>query len=282
MALLNRPGRVAAEFFCALCGFPGLGWLLSGSVFAGLVLICAVPGVVWGGYPAFLVMTGRMADGPFIAVQYLPGLALGSSALLAYREIQLSRSSAGARRETAARPPGAKTEGRSMTTDSAPLDLQAPPRLTTKAKVVILCSLVPVFIAVAVLPFILLAVPDPHPVKIPGLAGEVSGTYVQRQDGFYKLFPYTAPMPSFPADALVVDDPRPQVTVKFRQLDFLSNYGITSYTDSREITVDKVVDEAAKTLSLRPVSALDPGEYVIAASRDGADGGEDYFYFSVP
>lgn len=92
MALLNRPGRVAAEFFCALCGFPGMGWLLSGSVFAGLVLICVVPGVVWGIYPAFLVMTGRMAGSPFIAVQYLPGLAIGSSALLAYREIQLAKS----------------------------------------------------------------------------------------------------------------------------------------------------------------------------------------------
>lgn len=92
LSLLNRPGRVVTEFFCALCGFPGLGWLLSGSVFAGLVLICVVPAVVWGGYPAFLVMTGRMADGPFIAVQYLPGLAIGSSGLLAYREIQLAKS----------------------------------------------------------------------------------------------------------------------------------------------------------------------------------------------
>ena len=41
MALLNPPGRVGAEFFAALCGFPGLGWLLSGSVFAGLVMMCA-------------------------------------------------------------------------------------------------------------------------------------------------------------------------------------------------------------------------------------------------
>ena len=91
MALLNPPGRVAAEFFSALCGFPGMGWLLSGSVFAGLVLICVMPAMVWGVYPAFLVMTGRMAGSPFIAVQYLPGLAICSSALLAYREIQLAK-----------------------------------------------------------------------------------------------------------------------------------------------------------------------------------------------
>ncbi len=169
-----------------------------------------------------------------------------------------------------------------MTTDSTPLDLGTRPHLTTRAKVVILCSLVPVFLAVAVLPFILLSVPDPHPVKIPGLGGEIAGTYVQQQDGIYKLFPYTAPMMAFPADALVVDDPRPEVVVKFRQLDFLSKYGITSYGSSQGIAVDKVVDQAGKALYLRPRSALGPGEYVIVASRDGADGGEDYFYFRVP
>jgi hypothetical protein len=169
-----------------------------------------------------------------------------------------------------------------MTAESTQLDLGTRPRLTTRAKVVILCSLVPVFIAVAVLPFILLSVPDPHPVKIPGLGGEIAGTYVQQQDGVYKLFPYTAPLMTFPADALVVDDPRPQVVVKFRQLDFLSKYGITSYGSSQGIAVDKVVDQAGKALYLQPQSALGPGEYVIVASRDGADGGEDYFYFRVP
>jgi hypothetical protein len=101
VALMNPVGRVVSEFFCALCGFPGLGWLMSRSVFAGLVLICVVPAVVWGGYPAFLLMTGRMAGSPFIAVQYLPGLALGSSALLAYREIQLAKI-----RKSAAEAPG--------------------------------------------------------------------------------------------------------------------------------------------------------------------------------
>jgi hypothetical protein len=91
MALLNPPGRVAVECFTALCGFPGLGWILSGSVFTGLLLITLVPAVVWGLYPVFLVITGRVLQGPFVAVQYLPGLSLGSAALLAYREVQLAR-----------------------------------------------------------------------------------------------------------------------------------------------------------------------------------------------
>jgi hypothetical protein len=91
MALLNPPGRVGAEFFAALCGFPGLGWLLSGSVFAGLVMIIAGPAFVWGIFPVYLVLSGKITSGAFIAVQYLPGLAIGSSAALAYREVQVAR-----------------------------------------------------------------------------------------------------------------------------------------------------------------------------------------------
>jgi len=100
MALLNPPGRVATEFFTALCGFPGLGWILSGSVFTGLILISVGPATVWGFYPVFLAVTGRLLRGPFVAVQYLPGLALGSSAALAYRELRLAR-----RRKLRARSP---------------------------------------------------------------------------------------------------------------------------------------------------------------------------------
>jgi hypothetical protein len=37
------------------------------------------------------VLTGKLISGPFVAVQYLPGLALGSSAALGYREYQLAR-----------------------------------------------------------------------------------------------------------------------------------------------------------------------------------------------
>ncbi len=91
LALFNPPGRVATEFFTSLCGFPGMGWLLSGSVFTGIVLLCLGPAFVWGIYPLLLLLSGKMASGPFVAVQYLPGLAIGSSSLLAYREMQLRR-----------------------------------------------------------------------------------------------------------------------------------------------------------------------------------------------
>ncbi len=140
----------------------------------------------------------------------------------------------------------------------------------------------PVVVAVAVLPLILLAIPDPHPVKVSGLAGEIAGTYINRQDGLYKLFPYTAPLMSFPSDALVVDGDAPQVIVKYRQLDILDAYGIIAYGDSQEVPVQKQVDQTEKALYLKPTTALATGQYVVTASRDGADGGTDYFYFRVP
>jgi hypothetical protein len=154
--------------------------------------------------------------------------------------------------------------------------------LTRRAKVVILAAIIPVVVAVAVLPLILLTVPNPHPVKIPGLAGEIAGTYVQRADGLYRLFPYTAPVMTFPSDALVVDGTQPQVIVKYRQLDLLTAYGISRYSDSQEIQVKKTVDQTGKALYLEPTAPLAAGQYMVTAARDGADAGTDYFYFLVP
>lgn len=149
------------------------------------------------------------------------------------------------------------------------------------AKVVIVATLALIVLGVAGLPFILLTVPDPHPVTVPSLAGERVGTYVLRADGIYKLFPYTAPAPSFPEDALVVDDSKPQVVVKYRQLDALDLYGIRPYGETKPVDVEKVV-LAESALQIQPKDPLPTGEYVIIAARDGVFGGEDCFYFRVP
>lgn len=170
----------------------------------------------------------------------------------------------------------------SVIADRQPSTPREKPHLTRRAKVVILAALLPVVVAVAVLPLILLAVPDPHPVKVPGLNGEIAGTYIERQDGLFKLYPYTAPLMSFPSDALVVADGQPDVIVKYRQLDLLGAYGISRYGDGREMAVQKTVDQTGKALHLQPTTALATGQYVVAAARDGADGGRDYFYFRVP
>jgi hypothetical protein len=90
-APLNPPLRVAVEFVCALGGFPGLGWLLSGRIFTGLLLMCIVPSLVWGIVPVVLSMTGLLLISPYSVVFYLPALAAVSASSLAFVEMRGSQ-----------------------------------------------------------------------------------------------------------------------------------------------------------------------------------------------
>ncbi len=87
-ALLTAPARVALELACALCGFPGLGWLISGRVAVGLILLVVAPAIVWAWHPAYLSLTGGLAAHPFAVVRYLPVVSLASGTALAACEWQ--------------------------------------------------------------------------------------------------------------------------------------------------------------------------------------------------
>lgn len=93
-ALLNPPLQVVVELYAALCGFPGLGWLISGRVFVGLVLISVVPAFVWALYPIYLCASGRIAASPYLVVDYLPVLSVISGTTLAIAQ-RASRKSGG-------------------------------------------------------------------------------------------------------------------------------------------------------------------------------------------
>lgn len=82
-ALLTPATRPLVELAGAICGFPGLGWLISGRVAVGLVLLIAVPAVVWAFYPVYLTVSGRLAESGFAAARYLPALAVVSAGSLA-------------------------------------------------------------------------------------------------------------------------------------------------------------------------------------------------------
>lgn len=89
MALLRPHSRVALEMLAALCGFPGLGWLASGRVIAGLVLLTLGPAFVWAIYPLYLSYRGFSS--PLEPVLYLPALALTSAGALAFLELGAAR-----------------------------------------------------------------------------------------------------------------------------------------------------------------------------------------------
>ncbi|MHB8841780.1 MAG: hypothetical protein ACYC56_08335 [Candidatus Aquicultor sp.] len=91
MPLFNPAARIAIEFACALCGFPGLGWMISGNIFPGLILMSVVPAFVWAFYPIYLALTGGLSGSPFVVVSYLPVLAMVSSGCLAANQIMVVR-----------------------------------------------------------------------------------------------------------------------------------------------------------------------------------------------
>lgn len=151
--------------------------------------------------------------------------------------------------------------------------------VSRRAKIVMAMALGSAVIALAIAPFTLMTIPDPHPYRLDSLVGERSGTFVAVADGFYKLYPYTAPLFDFPADAFTADGPRPTVTVKFRQMDALRLYNISVYGGAA-VPVTKTV-KGDTTLEMTPEQALAPGAYVITAPRDGVDEAIENFYFRV-
>lgn len=90
-AILTPPFRVAAEFVMALCGFPGIGWLASGHLVTGLVLIVLGPGLMWAAAPVIMAATGGLMQDPFVTVRFLPVLAVASAGSLAIAEARRSR-----------------------------------------------------------------------------------------------------------------------------------------------------------------------------------------------
>ena len=92
LALLTPPLRVVLEFVGALCGFPGFGWMMSARVAIGLPLLIVAPTIVYGFYPVYLALSGHLVDSPYVAIRYLPFLAVISASALAAAEVRSSRS----------------------------------------------------------------------------------------------------------------------------------------------------------------------------------------------
>ena len=85
VALLGPRRRVLVEFLGALCGFPGLGWILSGRVALGMTLLVGCPAIVWAVLPMSLSIVGQFGLG--LTFRYLlPVLACSSAGALALVE----------------------------------------------------------------------------------------------------------------------------------------------------------------------------------------------------
>lgn len=142
-----------------------------------------------------------------------------------------------------------------------------------------LVALLAVLAAIAVLPPLLYRLPEPRPIRLTSLQGQVSGTYVAVSGKLFKLVPYADRLPSLPR-YLATTGPRPRILVRARQLDVPQAYKLMSWSGDREIPLARSAQDA-QTLALRPLAPLAPGYYYVRAARDSAEQAEDYFYFQV-
>lgn len=92
---IPRAFLFAMEFFGALFGFPGLGWLYAGQAIPGVALLCVGPAVAWALIPA---LTSPFADnwvqpyGITVLFVWLGGTAAASTFLLgAYVSLKRAR-----------------------------------------------------------------------------------------------------------------------------------------------------------------------------------------------
>jgi hypothetical protein len=80
------PFILAMEFFAALFGFPGLGWLYAGQALVGIAMLCIGPAVAWALIP---LLTSPFADtifepyGVTVLFVWLGGTGLLSASFLA-------------------------------------------------------------------------------------------------------------------------------------------------------------------------------------------------------
>jgi hypothetical protein len=266
----RSPAALAAyELPMGLMGFPGLGWLFAGFPFTASILLTAGPAFAWAVIPAAFTPFGQ---GPLreigwkIELVWLPLSALVSSAAL-YR--------AHARRR-------ARLFGN-------------PPRTGRRLRVRLLRSgsyRTRVGVAVGAIVLLLISLPF-----VPAVAGigtssvryayqprftrDVTGQFLRTPRGPVKLFSWSDPQASYPADALRVHaaDVR-ALLVRAAAVDEAKSYQL--YDLARGTPVPLVVNRrTSTTLALVPAGNLHPGRYAFVATHEGMFGGRDFDYVTV-
>lgn len=102
---IPTPFILAMEFFAALMGFPGLGWLYAGQALLGVALMCLGPATAWALIP---LLVSPFAGTPFqplginLLFAWLGGTALLSAVLLlGYLQFKRALASAPAKKSSA-------------------------------------------------------------------------------------------------------------------------------------------------------------------------------------
>ena len=258
----RRPVAVAAyEVPMGLLGFPGLGWLFAGYPLAGSALLLIGPAIAWAAIP--LAFT-PFANGPLRPVGWqaewiwLPASTLVSTALL-YR----------AHRRRRLRLLGSPPRGG---------------RLRRSYRTRVAVSVGAIGLLLVALPFVP-AVAGIGGASVryayqTGFTREVTGQFMVTPRGTIKLFAWSDPQSTFPADALRVhaSDLR-ALRVRAAAVDGAPAYQLFDL-DGKAIPL-VVRQSSPRELILVPRRQLAVGSYVFAASHEGMFGGRDFAYVRV-
>jgi hypothetical protein len=258
----RRPTAVAAyEVPMGLLGFPGVGWLFAGYPFAGTALLLVGPAIAWAAVP--LAFT-PFSNGPLVQVgwqaelYWLPASTLVSTAFLfrAHRRRRLRLLGA---------PPTRRRGRRSYRTRVA-------------------VSIGAIGLLLVTLPFVpAVAGIGGSTVRYAyqsGFTREVTGQFLATPRGTIKLFAWSDPQETFPADALRLHA-RDLLALRVRAaaVDAPGAYRLFDLDgNSTALTVRR---SSPRELILAPARPLRPGRYVFAASHEGMFGGRDFAYLHV-
>ncbi|MGZ4314588.1 MAG: hypothetical protein ACXVRS_02020 [Gaiellaceae bacterium] len=257
----RRPASVAVyEVPMGLLGFPGVGWLFAGYPLAGTAFLLVGPAIAWAAIP--LAFT-PFSNGPLVQVGWeaefvwLPVSTLISTALLyrAHRRRRLRL-------------------------------LGTPPRRRGRRSY-------RTRVAVSIGAIALLLVTLPFVPAVAGIGGstvrytyqtgftrEVTGQFLATPQGTIKLFAWSDPQETFPADALRLHA-RDLLSLRVRAaaVDAPGAYRLFDLDgNSMALTVRR---SSPRELILAPAQSLQPGRYVFAASHEGMFGGRDFAYLQV-
>ena len=257
----RRPVAVAVyEVPMGLLGFPGVGWLFAGYPLAGSALLLVGPAIAWAAIP--LAFT-PFSNGPLVQVGWqaefvwLPASTLISTVLL-YR----------AHRRRRLRLLGSPPRRRG--------------RKSYRTRVAV--SIGAIGLLLVTLPFVpAVAGIGGSTVRYAyqsGFTREVTGQFLATPRGTIKLFAWSDPQETFPADALRL---RAQdllaLRVRAAAVDTPGAYRLFDLDgNSMPLSVRR---SSPRELILAPTQRLKPGEYVFAASHEGMFGGRDFAYLRV-
>ena len=150
--------------------------------------------------------------------------------------------------------------------------------LKRRSKLLGLAALGIAFLAAGVLPFTLLALPNPPQYQRVEAMAE-RGAYVLDEGQLYRLYPHPAAEEEFPEETVTVGSGA-QIRVRSRQYDEIGRYRLLEYASQQEVPLEAVID-GSRILRLAPRQPLAPGLYEFASVKDSMYGEEEFYYFEV-